>query len=202
MEVNLESLIAKIKKDGIEEAQQGAQQILDKARNQAQEIVETAKKESAGIIAKAEKEAGKLRSNTEAALRQAARDLILSLRQELTKLLEATFKTKVAAQFDESFLKELIMKFVSSWAENRNAAFEVLLSKADAKKLHNLLASSLKETAAKTVEVKASQSVSHGFRIGIKGQDLHYDFSDEAILEALKVFLNPATTKLLDSDNG
>jgi len=202
MEVNLESLIAKIKKDGIEEARRSAQEILDKARSQAKEILAAAEKEAAGIIAKAEKDSQRLTSNTKAALRQASRDLILSLRQEVRKLLEAVFEAKIAEQLDANFLRELIIRFVSTWPESKDVSFEVLLNKDDAKKLQSILASSLKETVAKTVEIKVSKTVNHGFRIGPKGENLYYDFSDEAILEALKVFLNPAAAQLLDSDNG
>lgn len=201
-EVKLENLIAKIKKDGIEQAKAQAQQILDEAHVQAKAIIESANKESAALLARAKQEAKKLNDNTEAALRQAGRDLVLSLRQELTKIADAAFKAKLDGQLDTAFLKELIIKLVASWPQKQGTSFEVLLSKQDAQKLQGLQACLLQQEAAKTIEIKVSKNISHGFLIGLKGQDVYYDFSDEAILEALKVFLTPAAAKTLESDNG
>lgn len=202
MEVNLESLIAKIKKDGIEEAKAQAQEILDKAHSQAKALLDAARKEAEAVVAQAEKKAQQLTDNAEAALRQASRDLLLTLRQEITKMFEALIKEKIDGQLEAGFIKELILKFVAVWPKKDDVSFEVLLSQEDAKNLQNSLAASLKEAAEKTIEIKVSKNISKGFRIGVKGQNIYYDFSDEAILEALKVFLNPATKKLLEGDNG
>lgn len=202
MEVNLESLIEKIKKDGIEEAKRNGEEIVNAARKQSQEMLERAKKEAAGIISGARNEAEKLTRNSQAALQQAGRDLVLSLRQELAKVFDEVLKKKVDAELDGDFLKDIIAKFVMAWAEKKDASIEVLLNKNDAKKLEGVLVASLKKEAAKTIEIRVSKTLAYGFRIGVKGSDVYYDFSDEAILEALKVFLNPATSQLLDSDNG
>jgi V/A-type H+/Na+-transporting ATPase subunit E len=59
------------------------------------------------------------------------------------------------------------------------------------------LKSALSSSIKNTVEVKLDKKITHGFRIGKKGENLFYDFTDESVLEALKVFLNPKLAEIL-----
>jgi len=52
---------------------------------------------------------------------------------------------------------------------------------------------------AKGVTFKISPSVEKGFRIGEKDKNYYYDFTDDALVEALKTYLNPKLLKILDS---
>ena len=201
MDIKLESLIARIKKDGIEEAKKTSAEIIEKAKGEAEAIIKQAQAQAQNAKAKAEASALKSESNAKASLKQAARDLILALKGELTTLFERILKDNAGWALSPDFMKELIAKIVDKWSAKEGAIKEVLVNKADKEKLEKLLLESLKKEAKETIEIKTSKDIDKGFRIGIKGENFYYDFTDQSILEALKQFLNPALRTILDTNN-
>lgn len=197
MDVKLESLIAKIKKDGIEEANKASEGIIQDAREKADLIKEEAQKEASKIIDNAEKEAQKIKANTESSLKQAARDLSLTLKNEIAALFDKALKRKISAQLDPEFLKELIVKLIDKFLPQKGVVLETLVAQKDKHKLEELLLDALKDKAKDKIEIKASKTIECGFRIGIKDENLYYDFTDESVLESLKEFLNPAISAMI-----
>ena len=202
MDVKLESLIAKIKQDGIEEAKKTSQSIIKKAKLEAEAIVKEAEAKAKRIEEKAKASAAKLKSNSEDSLKQASRDLVLALKEELIALFDRILKQRCGEALSAEFMAGLITKIIDKWSPRKSVAWEVLVSKDDKERLEKALIASLKKDAKATIEVKVSKAIDKGFRIGIKGEDLHYDFTDQSILEALKEFLNPSLTAILDANNG
>ena len=45
--------------------------------------------------------------------------------------------------------------------------------------------------------VKLDSKIGSGFRISVQGDSVSYDITDEAIIDALKIFLNPKVAELL-----
>ena len=134
------------------------------------------------------------------ALQQAARDVELLLKENITKLFDRILKKKVADSLSPKFLNELILKIVAQWPENKQA--NILLNGEDKEKLQKLLFSNLEDELKDSITLKVSNSVSQGFRIGLNGESAYYDFSDESITEALKLFLNPVLKELMDQKDG
>ena len=202
MDAKLDSLIEKIKKDGIDEAQKKSGEMIEAARAKAKEIIEQAKEQAHIITEESQQKAQKLKENTEKSLRQAARDLVLALREQIVSIFDGILKRQIKEALSAEFLKSLIESMIKGWAKDKEVSLEVLVSREDCQKLEKLLSSTLKQEAKNTLEIKVSKAIDKGFRIGIKGEDVHYDFTDESIAEALKQFLNPAITKMLDVNNG
>tara|TARA_B100000315_G_C14402284_1_gene507033 strand:+ start:34 stop:642 length:609 start_codon:yes stop_codon:yes gene_type:complete len=202
MEVKLESLIEKIKKDGIEEAEKSSEAIIQRAREKASLIRGEANLEAKKITEKAKQDAQRLKNNTESSLRQAARDLVLALRGEISGLFGKILKKKVSSSLEPDFIKELIIKIINTWSPNKGAIVEISVSQGDKEKLETLILSGLKDQVKETIEVKVNKALDKGFRIGLKGENIQYDFTDESILEALKEFLNPAIAEMLEANNG
>jgi len=202
MDVKLESLIAKIKQDGIGEAKKASEDIIKKAKAEAEAIVKEAKGTAKRIEERAKTSAAKLKSNSEDSLRQASRDLVLALEEELIALFDRILKQKCGEALSAEFMAGLITKIIDKWPLRNSVAWEVLVSKADKERIEKALLVSLRKEAMTTLEIKVSKAIDKGFRIGIKGEDLHYDFTDQSILEVLKEFLNPSLTAILDANNG
>jgi V/A-type H+-transporting ATPase subunit E len=202
MDVKLENLIEKIKKDGIDEAQKESQAIIDKANQEAAAIIDEARAKAKKLIEDGQKEVERLKINGEKSLQQAARDLTLSLKEQLVALFDRLLKQKISESLSPEFLKDMIVKIIDKWSQEKKVAIEALVSEKDKKKLEELLMHELKEEAKKTIDIKISTTIEKGFRIGIKGQDVYYDFTDESILEALKEFLSPSLATILNTNNG
>ena len=202
MDVKLESLIAKIKQDGIEEAKKASGDIIKKAKAEAEAIVKKASLKAEEIEEQAKTSATKLKSNSQDSLKQASRDLVLTLKTEIVALFDRILKDKAKEALSAEFMAGLITKIIEKWSPGKSVDWEVLVSKADKEKIAKLLKASLRSQAKSTIEVKVSKAIDKGFRVGIKGEDLHYDFTDQSILEALGEFLNPSLSAILDVNNG
>jgi V/A-type H+-transporting ATPase subunit E len=196
MDVKLDNLIEKIKKEGIEEAQQTSEKLLKEAKQKASSIVDQSKKEAEKIIEDGKRQVQQFKKNAEADLKQAARNTELLLKERINKLFDNVFKKEVSATLKPEFLKELIVKIVDTWADSTK--IEVVVNDADKKNLEKLLFSSLKGSLKDSITIKVSNEIAKGFRIGLEEDQVYYDFSDNAISDVLKSLLNPKLKEILD----
>ncbi len=200
MEVKLENLIEKIKSEGVEGAQRESNEIIEKAKKEADAIIANAKKQAEEIVAKAEIKAKQFQQNSELAIQQAARDGELLFKGKINDLFDSVFKREVKAALTPDFMKEMILKIVDAWKSGSEV--EVVVREEDKQKLQDLLFSSLREDVKKGVSFKVSSDIAGGFKIGIKDENVYYDFTDESIADVLKSFLNPRLNEILGKKNG
>ena len=195
MDVKLEKLIDKIKAEGIEQAEQEAGQILQNAKKEADQIVKGANKKADQIIEDAKTETEKLQISGKSALKQAERDAVLVTKERITEILNNVFKKEISEKLKPDVVVELIKKMVENSGDDQK--MKALVSQQDVDKLEKLLVSKAQKGLADSVEIKVDRGVSKGFRIGKKGEDVYYDFTDESIAEFLREFLNPSIKKML-----
>ena len=112
-------------------------------------------------------------------------------------LFDSILKRDVAEKLSTDILKDMIIRLVEGIAKKKNFEVEILLSEKDKKQLEDVLLKELKKETGKSVTLKVSSSVEHGFLIGEKDGSSYYDFTDEAITEAFKTYLNPKITQIL-----
>ena len=92
MEMDLKGIIEKIKTEGVDEAEVKASAIIEDAEQKAKEIVLGAEKTQKETIEKTEEESKKMVAKAEAAISQAARDAVLSLKGRITGVFDSMFK--------------------------------------------------------------------------------------------------------------
>ncbi|HOX91825.1 MAG TPA: V-type ATP synthase subunit E, partial [Spirochaetales bacterium] len=97
MDIRVQELLEKIKKEGVENAQAASASILKETEAERARILAQASKEAAAIIQKAQAEAARFEESSKAALNQASRDLLLAFRGELEKTLATVVRTETAA---------------------------------------------------------------------------------------------------------
>jgi V/A-type H+/Na+-transporting ATPase subunit E len=197
MDVKLENLIEKIRKEGIEEAQNNADEIVKDAKAKAASIVEKAKKDAEKIVDDGKNKSEQFKVNAEADVKQAARNTELLLKEKIIHLFDGVFKKQVGESLDIEFLKSVITNIIETWAKDSGA--EIVVSKDDQKKLNAVLFDGLNAEVKEGVSLRVSQELTRGFRIGLKDDKVYYDFSDEAIAEVLKSLLNPSLKEILDN---
>jgi V/A-type H+-transporting ATPase subunit E len=200
MEVKLENIIEKLRKEGVEGAKQESEAMLEKARKEADALVKAAKQEAEDMKAEGGRKAEQFQKNAELAIKQAGRDAQLLLKEQILSMLDRVFKKQIAETLKPEFLRDLIMEVLKSW--DKGAEVEILVNDKDKKKLESLLLSRLKRDARDTLTLKPSQEIAHGFRIGTKGEDVYYDFTEESIAEMLGLFLNPQLNDLIGKTDG
>lgn len=200
MEVKLENLIEKLKSEGVEGAQKESNEIIEKAKSEADSIIAKAKKDAEEIVAKAETKAQQFQQNSELAIKQAARDGELFFKGKINDLFDKVFKREAKTALTPDLMKEMILKIVDGWTSDENV--ELVASEEDVAKLQDVLFTGLKEDLKDGVLIKGGGDIRGGFKIGLKDENVYYDFSDESIAEVLKSFLNPRLNEILGKKNG
>ncbi len=200
MEMELNSLIERIKKDGVAEAGKRADEITSEAEQKAKDTVARAEDQAKEIISKAEKETADFKNQSQESIKQALRDTLLMLKQKITVLFDEILTRKVSEQLTPEFLKEIIVKMVENFQQSGILDVEVLTGKEDKKKLEQITLDALTEKMRQGVTFKVLPSLESGFRIGKKGDNYYYDLTGPALAEALSLYLNPQLQKYLDTD--
>jgi V/A-type H+-transporting ATPase subunit E len=196
MEIQLQELIDKIKKDGIESASEEAARIKREAEEGAKRIVEAARKEGADIIAQGKQDAERSEKAGIAALEQASRNLVLAFKGEIQTLLDKIVVRETAAAYGEDTLKAALPGLLTAWAA-RGGNVDVLLPEGDLNKLKGWFDEKLAAELKKGVELKGDRNLGAGFRIANKDGSAYYDFSADAVAELLSAYLNPRLAEIL-----
>ncbi len=198
MDIQLQELIEKIKKDGVSSAESAARKIIADAEKKAASIVSDAEVKADSIIKTAKAETERMEKASEDAIAQAGRNLIISFRDGINKELSAIVNSETEKAMDKDLLKKLIPETVKAWSANPDADnISVLLPAKDLKVLEASLKTALKAKISKGLVIKSDASLSAGFRIGSKNGSAFYDFSAEEVAALFSAYLNPKTTEIM-----
>ena len=198
MEIQLNELIAQIKKDGVDAAEDQASTIINNAKAQAEKIVADAQAQADKILQSAKTENEKMVRSGEDAIRQAGRNLLISFRESVAKELRAITAESVEAAYSRENLSQLVVSAVENWTKNpENESLTVILNEQDLAALEQTLLAALKEKVLQGVTLKGSDSFDGGFRIAVADGSAYYDYSSEAVVEMLSGYLSPRVAQLL-----
>ena len=198
MEIHLNELIDKIKKDGVEVAENEAKAIVENAKAEAEKIVAEAEEKAKEIIEKAKAENAKNQRSSEEAITQAGRNLLISFRQSVTRELGAILSDEVNAVYSSDALAEIIANVVEAMAKNLDTEkLEVVLNSSVLEKFEKTVLSALKARMLKGVTLKANDNFDGGFRIAVNDGSAYYDYSAESVVKMLSGYLSPKVAELL-----
>lgn len=198
MDIQLQELIDKIKKDGVASADNEAKKIIDEAEKKAQAIIEDAQKKADDSVKAAKAEIARLEKASEDAITQACRNMLLGFKDSLVGELDAFVKSECAKTYSKDLLKTLVPETVKAWCKNADASeLSVLLSEKDCKELEKEFKAALKDELAKGMEIKIDKSLDAGFRVGVNNGNAYYDYSAEAIADLFTEYLNPRVSAIM-----
>ncbi|GBU29072.1 ATP synthase subunit D [Treponema sp. R8-4-B8] len=197
MEIQVQELIDKIKKDGIKTATEEANKVKAEAGIEARRIVDAAKKEADELLERAKQDAARSEKAGIAALEQASRNLILAFKDEVQALLNKIINEKVSANYNEDVLKAALPELIKSWTDKGETDLAVILPESELSKLQGYFNDKLKDQLSKGVELKSNRKLACGFHISNKEGSVYYDFSSEAVAKQLSAYLNPKLAELL-----
>lgn len=196
---NLDGLIHRLRQEGVEEGRREADGLVAKAESEARRILEAARKEADEKLAACEAGIERREAAARDALRRAARDVVIGLRSNLAGILERLVSRECGALLNSDALGELIVKAAADWAARAGEdRIEVLLNEADQRRLTETLIARFRDELKAEVELKVHSGVKQGFLIGAADNAMRFDFSDEALKEALCAFLNPRFASVFD----
>ena len=198
MDVQLQELIDKIKKDGVTAAEKEAAKIIAEADKKGETIVKDAEDQAAKIIKDAKAETKRMEKASDEAIVQAGRNMLLSFKDSIVAELDGLIKEETAKALSKDVLGKLIPETVKAWVKNTDASeLSVLLSEKDLKALESSFKTKLKAEIKKGMEIKPDKTLTAGFRIGVKNGAAYYDYSAEALSEMFAAYLNPKVAGLM-----
>lgn len=191
MDTQLKELIDTIKAEGVQSAEKQAQQIVAAAEEKAQEIAANARKQAASIVEEAKSDRARQEAAGKEAVRQAARDLVLSVQAQLTSIFREVVEGATGEALDGAALEKAVATVVESWTTGKEQSIDVLLAEADLARIESSLRNRLATQLAAGTEIRANPAVKGGFRIATRDGGVYYDFTADAIADALAAYLTP-----------
>ena len=194
---DLKSLIEKINQEGIKAAEDKAQEIEAEAKKRGDDIIKRAEEEAEKIVANAKAEVAKMEKSGEESIRQAGRNLIISLRKEIAFMLDGLIKSSVRDELSPGEMAKIINSLIKNYKDKETGDIVVLLNKEDLKKIEKTYLTKLKDEVKKGVTLRPSEEIQAGFLISYDSGKSHYDFTDNALAEYMSLYLKPKLSELL-----
>ena len=190
MAEELQQLLEKIQRDGVDKANAEAAAIVAKAKAEADAIVKKAQEDAAAAEAKGKADAEAYAARARETISQAARDTVLKVKDDVTKLLTKLLTQNVTAALATEAVP-LAAAAVRELVTGDNA--EVAASA----KLVDALRAQLAQQAQSGVKVVADETTGTGFTVRLDNGRVEHDFTDAAISEALAQRLRADLAALL-----
>ena len=190
MAEELQQLLEKIQRDGVDKANAEAAAIVAKAKAEADAIVKKAQEDAAAAEAKGKADAEAYAARAKETISQAARDTVLKVKQDIMELLKKLLLQNVTAALATEAVP-LAAAAVRELVTGDNA--EVAASA----KLVDALRAQLAQQAQSGVKVVADETTGTGFTVRLDNGRVEHDFTDAAISEALAQRLRADLAALL-----
>lgn len=198
MAEDIKGLIEKIKREGIQAAQESAQAIEAQAKAKAEDILKTARAEAERIISEAKENINREQASSQELLKQAARDMIIELKKEIENMLGSLISERVREAFNPQEAASIIKDIIINQAKNASGSIQVELKKSDLDALEKGFIAELKEKAKKEIILKPSDEITGGFIISYDSGKSYFDFTDRALAEYIGNYLKPKLSEILE----
>ncbi len=195
MTEDLQQLLTKIQRDGVDKAQTEANSIIEKATKKAAALIDTAKTNADKMKTDAQTEAEAYAQRAEESISQAARDVLLNVEKSVTAMLENLLEQDVKRALDcEAATAALVHEAVKKYM-NGESSIEINV----AEKMVEALRAKLKSAAQEGVTIVTDKTAGSGFRVKLAKGRIEHDFTGPAITDALAKQLRPELAALLKS---
>jgi V/A-type H+-transporting ATPase subunit E len=184
----LQSLLEKINREGIEKAEAEAARITAEANAKADRILKEAAEKAAKTLAEAEKNGAAFAERAAESVRQAARDTVISVQDSVTSILKKLLAENVDAALADG-------KTAASLAAR---AIEELGSGAEITASDRIVASLKAQLSAfGEIKITTDENAGTGFSVKVDGGRIEHSFSGEVIADELARRLRPDLAALL-----
>tara|TARA_R110002049_G_scaffold1113_2_gene8207 strand:- start:13450 stop:14049 length:600 start_codon:yes stop_codon:yes gene_type:complete len=195
-EKTLDKLITKLKTEAIDAAEKEANTIVEKAKVKARNIINDAEVKSNALLETAEKEAKATNIKAEGALKQAARDLTVTLRNDLLNLLGNVLEKEVETIFTADVIETAVLKVV----ENVGSGVALKLPEDLEANVSDQIQKRL-QASSDITSVTTDNSLVNTFSITKTEEGWSYDISPEEVANLLKAHLSQKWLHILKTDS-
>ncbi|MFH1038544.1 MAG: hypothetical protein V1789_07765 [PVC group bacterium] len=192
MAEQLQELIERINREGVESAEKKAGKIISEAEGKAKKILDDAERKAKETGENAERAAKSLQESAEKAIQQSFRNVMLSLKDEIKKYFDRLLTGEITDALSKDALSEIILTVAKNCAQQiqGDTKVQVLLNPADAKKLGEDLLSRFRKEVETGLTIKPVPTIDVGFMISFDGGESSYDFTDQGLQELLSTYIS------------
>ena len=204
MEEQLQSLLDRIRHEGVEQAEAEAASILGEAQERARRVVAEAEAEADRLRRRAEGEAEASRQRGEKALEQAGRDFLLALRKSIEAILRETLRATVATALTPDVVADMLVRLAEAYAAHdmNESRVDVLLAAEDREAIAALVMQKYRDLVGQGLTLRADERLDKGFKVSFVDDNLYHDFSLTALAEALAPVLKPPLGEIVQRAAG
>ena len=195
MSEELQSLLDRIQADGVAKAEARAAEIVAAAEKKAAGIEAAAEKKASETRAAAEADAATFARRSEESLRQAARDVVRTVRENVQETCERLLRADVRAALSGDALAAVV-ETVARASVAEDAGAELRVPPAEAEKVAAHAKARLAAELAKGLRIAPDSDVAAGVRVLVKDGRVEHDFTDEAVVEALSRAVRPELARI------
>jgi V/A-type H+-transporting ATPase subunit E len=195
----LQSLLTRIRTEGVERAESQAGEIVSAAEAKARSIVSAAEEQATEINAAAERDSRAFTERSRKALDQLARDFLISVQKSLEALFNASVQQAAGEALTPETMAQMMIKLADSYGANglRESRIELLVSPEDQEEFIKLVMGSYREQLGHGVEIRPQGSIQKGFKVAFPEGKLYHDFTQEAISASLSQLLKPPLREIV-----
>jgi V/A-type H+-transporting ATPase subunit E len=198
MAEELQGLLDRIQKDGVEKAEAEAARIIEEAKTKAAGIVSAAEDEADGLLRRAEEEGKLFEERGRSAIAQAARDVVLSVGDAITSTLKGIVTARVDAAFDTEDFPALVRSAVEAYCSADSVSgIEVLVSESQQEQVRAYFMREMAEQMQAGLAIKGDKGIVSGFLVSIKDSGIQHDFTGTALTDALCSLLRPQLAQIV-----
>jgi len=193
-EQTLDGLIAKVKSEAIDTAEKEAKQIIDDAKHKAKQLLQNAENDKAQLLTDAKTQANALVDKGKIALNQAARDVQISVKNDIQQLFKSVLETEVASAFTPELYSTVITKVIDSLGSNVAITLPNNLDGQIVKDIQKKVT-----TSKDTVALIKSEQLLSGLSVTKTDEGWSYDITAEEVSDLLNQHLSPKWVELLNN---
>jgi V/A-type H+/Na+-transporting ATPase subunit E len=197
MAEELQHLIEKIRKEGVESGEKAADSLVAEAKKKAAGIVADAQKQAKELVEKAERDAAAFEARGKATLQQAARDLLISVKNSVGDVVAGIVAEKVDVALTPEIVGQMLVKLADAYAKDGSGDVHAMLGDADAAAVKAYFAKEYQDKLAAGVQIESTKGIFKGFRAGTKNGQVFHDFTNEAIADSLASFLRSEMAQIV-----
>ena len=193
MEEQLQSLLERIRREGVERGETEAARIVTEAKERAQKVVADAEAEARSLRLTAEADARASRERGEKALEQAGRDFLLALQRSVESLLRESLCETLGEALSPEVVADMLVRLAEAYGRHdmNESRVAVLLAKEDTERVAVIVMKRYRELAQQGLTMHTDEAIEKGFKVSFVDYKLYHDFTLTAIAEAMAPALKP-----------
>ena len=197
MAEELQGILDRINADGIAKADAERNAIIAKAKKEAEKIVADAKAEADEIKKSAESEVAAFEKRAENALRQAARDIKISLKSELEGRINRAVENASSEALTPEFMAQLIKMAAEKFVASPDDEISVSCAVKDTSALDAALKAALADSLRKDPKILASSSIRSGLEVSFQNGGFCIDFTGDAVNDLFSAYAGKLIEKII-----